>query len=118
MEKSLIEQIEIYAGIFLKVALPLVTLTLGSCLISAYDQKDTRLKYIDIAVNVLNEKPSPEKERLRDWAIRTLNLYAEKKMAIGARKELKAAPLWATVPPATGEKKAAEGIKEQIEPIK
>lgn len=93
MEKSLIEQIETCAGIFLKVTLPLITLTLGSCFINTYGDKEVRLKYIDIAVGVLNDKPSPEKQPLREWAVRTLNLYADKKLTASARGALKAAPL-------------------------
>ena len=93
MEKSLIEQIETWAGIFSKIAFPLVVLILGLCLISAYGAKETRLKYIDIAVGVLNENPSPEKAPLREWAIVTLNLHADRKIPLKAKKVLKTATL-------------------------
>jgi hypothetical protein len=112
MEKSLIEQIEIYAGIFLKVTLPLITLTLGSCFINAYGDKEVRLRYIDIAVGVLNDKPSPEKQPLREWAVRTLNLYADKKLTASARGTLKAAPL--TTSPAVEERRQSEAKNEPL----
>jgi hypothetical protein len=110
MEKSVIEQIETYAGIFLKVTLPLIMLTLGSCFINAYGDKEVRLRYIDIAVSVLNDKPSPEKQPLREWAVRTLNLYAEKKLTASARGTLKSAPL--TSFPAVEEKRQNEAKNE------
>jgi hypothetical protein len=93
MEKSLLEQIEIGANIFLKVAIPLVLLILGLCLNSSYKEKELRQKYVEIAVGILGSQPTPETLPLRTWAIRTVNNFAELKMSPQVRGILKERPL-------------------------
>jgi len=115
MEKSLLEQIEICARIFSKIAIPIVLLILGICLNNTYSQKETRLKYIEIATGILNDKPTPETLPLREWAIKTLNQYAEKKLSSEARAVLKSSPLNR---PHTNDDKNQVDDKKDIEKIK
>jgi hypothetical protein len=89
MEKSLLEQIEICANIFYKVAVPLVLLILGLCLNSSYKERELRQKYVEIAVGILGSQPTPETLPLRIWAIRTVNNDAEIKMSPQVREILK-----------------------------
>jgi hypothetical protein len=93
MEKGLLGQIEIGAKIFSRVTIPLVILILGICLINSYSERETRQKYIEIAVGIINDKPTPETLPLREWAIRTLNFHSEKKLPPKAREALKTHPL-------------------------
>jgi hypothetical protein len=93
MEKGILEQIETCAKIFSRITIPLVILILGICLINSYNGRETRQKYIEIAVGILNDKPTPETLPLREWAIRTLNFYSERKLSPAARDVLKSSPL-------------------------
>ena len=110
MEKSLLEKIEICARIFSKIAIPIVILILGICLNNSYSQKETRLKYIEIATGILSDKPAPETLPLREWAIKTLNMYAEKKLSAEAKQVLKTSPL--TSPRMIDEKTQSENKKD------
>jgi hypothetical protein len=93
MEKSLLDQIEICANIFSKVAVPLILLVLGLCLNSSYKEKELQLKYVEIAVGILGSQPSPDTLPLRTWAIKTVNNHAEIKMTTEVKRILKEKPL-------------------------
>lgn len=93
MEKGILEQIEIWASILSKIAIPIVLLILGFWLNNSYKEKELRQKYIEIAEGILNNKPAPETLSLREWAINTINLYAEKKLSSEAKAVLKVNPL-------------------------
>jgi hypothetical protein len=58
-------------------------------------QKDKEIsqRYIEIAVGILNAKPTPENQSLRDWSIKTINMYSEIKFTSGDIKALKDKPL-------------------------
>ena len=93
MEKGLLELIEIGSKIFSRIAIPIIVLILGFCLNNSYSDREIRQKYIEISVGILNDKPTPETLPLREWAIKTLNSYSEKKLSPTAREILKTYPL-------------------------
>jgi hypothetical protein len=115
MEKGLLEQIETCAQIFYRITIPLVILILGICLINSYSKREASQKYIEIAVGILNDKPTPETLPLRDWAIRTLNLYSDKKLSSKAREALMTYPIHNSRPmevkPPVEEHRAIDEIK-------
>jgi hypothetical protein len=94
-----------------KIALPVI-LAIGSCVLNeSYKAKEQQLKqvelsqnfiqkrvelnqkYIEIAVSILNVKPTPEATPLRDWAIDIIDKYSEIKLSKEAKKLLKEKPL-------------------------
>ena len=56
-------------------------------------QVELNQKYIEIAVGILNSKPTPETIPLRDWAIDIIDKYSEIKLSKEAKKLLKVKPL-------------------------
>lgn len=94
-----------------KISLPVILLLLGSELNESYRAKEQQLKqvelnqnyiqkqvelnqkYIEIAVGILNGKPTPETIPLRDWAIDIIDKYSEIKLSKEAKKLLKEKPL-------------------------
>jgi hypothetical protein len=93
MEKSLLEEIQICTNILLKIAVPVIFLILGLSINNSYKERDVRQKYIEIAVGILSNKPSPDTLSLRNWAINTINHNAETKMTTEVKEFLKQNPL-------------------------
>ena len=58
-------------------------------------QKDLEIgqKYIGIAVDILNNKPSPETDSIRQWAISIINKYSEIKLTNAQIRSLQEHPL-------------------------
>jgi hypothetical protein len=52
-------------------------------------QVEINQKYIEIAVGILNGKPTPEAIPLRDWTIDIIDKYSEIKLSKEAKKLLK-----------------------------
>jgi hypothetical protein len=93
MEKSLLEQIETCTNILFKIVIPVILIILGLCFNNSYKEKELREKYIEIAVGILSNKPTPDALPIRNWAINTINHYAETKMTSEAKVFLKEKPL-------------------------
>jgi hypothetical protein len=114
MGKETKEAIEYWLNkieIISKILLPVVLLLLGCMLNNSYRAKEQQLKqvelnqqfiqkqvelnqkYIEIAVGILNSKPTPETIPLRDWAIDIIDKYSEIKLSKEAKKLLKVKPL-------------------------
>lgn len=93
MEKSLLEQVEIWINMISKIAIPVILVILGSWLNTSYKEKELRQKYIEIAVGILSNKATPETLPLRNWAINTINHYAEVKLPSEVKGLLKEKPL-------------------------
>ena len=86
--------------ILAKIAIPVVLVFLGHQLESSYRAKEEQFKqvglnqkYIEIAVGILNTKPTSETMPLRDWAIDTIDKYSEIKLSKDAKALLKQRPL-------------------------
>ncbi|ELB2110463.1 hypothetical protein QNZ63_004648 [Vibrio parahaemolyticus] len=54
----------------------------------AIKSKENSLKYTELALNVLNEKPSEEKRALREWATDVLNAHSGVRIKAEAREYL------------------------------
>lgn len=90
-----------------KISVPIILFVLGNQIKESYQAKEQQLrqvelnqnlvqkqgelnqKYIEIAVGILNSKPTPETEPLRDWAIDIIDKYSELKLSKDAKKLLK-----------------------------
>ena len=61
------------------IALALFPIIIGVCgyfINTNLKEKEIRVKYIEIAVDILSEKPSSDSKALRDWAIDVLEAYS------------------------------------------
>lgn len=93
MEKSLLEQIEICTKILSQIAIPIILVILGTLFNNSFKEKELRVKYIEIAVSILSNKATAEALPLRNWAINTINHYAETKLTPEAKEIVRVRPL-------------------------
>jgi hypothetical protein len=100
MPKDSWDKADIVIKIFATLLVPLLLAFAGIYFDNAMKEKERlqknkeiSLKYIEIAVGILNAKPTNDNQSLRDWAIKTINKYSETKLSLGAIKVLKENPL-------------------------
>ncbi|QSV46224.1 hypothetical protein [Geobacter benzoatilyticus] len=96
MPKDRWDKADIIAKIFATLLVPVVLATAGIYYNNAMKvkeqlqkDKEISLKNIEIAVGILNAKPTNQNQSLRDWAIKTINIYSEIKLSPNAMKLLK-----------------------------
>jgi uncharacterized protein YjbI with pentapeptide repeats len=70
------------------VLVPVVLAIVGNAYTNAMKQSENRVKYTELAMNILKEKPSPDTEALRGWAIEVVNQYSGVQMSDRAKVEL------------------------------
>jgi hypothetical protein len=100
MSKDRWDKADIVAKIIATLLVPVVLATAGIYYNNAMREKEQlqkdkeiSLKNIEIAVAILNAKPTNDNQSLRDWAIKTINKYSETKLSPKAIKLLKERPL-------------------------
>lgn len=74
------ETIEIFNKIvssFAAILIPILVVWLGNKLSSTFKEKEIRLKYIEMAIDVLKEKPEDKDLDIRQWAIDVISEYSE-----------------------------------------
>jgi hypothetical protein len=73
--------------------LPIVIGVCGYFINSTLKQREIKVRYVEIAVNILREKPRQETNALRDWAVDVLSSYSPIPLRADAINELKQNPL-------------------------
>lgn len=82
------EKIKIITSILATIAVPVVVLLVGKSIESSIKERELSVKYIELAVSVLKDEPTPETNNLRQWSIDIINKYASIRLSNDAVKEL------------------------------
>jgi len=80
IKKMDMEAIEIITKVISALAtilVPILVVWMGNKLSNTFKEKEIRLKYIEMAIDVLKEKPEDKDLDMRQWAIDVLSEYSE-----------------------------------------
>jgi ribosome biogenesis SPOUT family RNA methylase Rps3 len=91
--KEALEIIQPITIILSSIAVPLVIAHFGNSVAVANKESENRLKYVELAVSVLQADPKPDAHALRTWAVDLLDSQAPTKLSSEARKQLQQKPL-------------------------
>lgn len=75
-----VETIDLYSKVISSIAtilIPILVVWMGNRLSRAFKEKEIRLKYIEMAIDVLKEKPESKDLDIRQWAIDIITEYSE-----------------------------------------
>lgn len=75
------------------IAVPVLIAFYGHSINLTLKKKEIEVKYIEIAVSVLRERPSDETAGLRNWAVDVLSSYSPIPISTDVIEELKRNPL-------------------------
>jgi hypothetical protein len=79
------------------VVIPIVVALVAAYVSSAIQKSQKRVKYIEIAVGVLDKKPSPETAAIREWAIQVMAEYSEVAIDDKMKEALRKYPIYGEI---------------------
>jgi hypothetical protein len=87
-KKSLLEIVQSSSTIFATIALPIIL----AIFTAQQNTAANNLKYVEVAINVLQSKPTEAQAGLREWAISVLDKHAAVPLTEKAKVSLRSEP--------------------------
>lgn len=86
-----------WVAIFATILIPLAIAIVGYWVSSAIKESENRVKYIELAIGILEKPPSTDNENIRLWAIEVMDKYSEVPINEKMKLELTKSPIRATL---------------------
>jgi hypothetical protein len=90
-KKPLWERIASTVGVLL---IPVVIAFVGSAYTQVVKEREVQGKFVELALEILREKPTEETKNLRKWAISVVDRYSGVSLSEATQEELQKAPLF------------------------
>ena len=87
-KKDIWDKITALSVLIASVLVPIVLAIVGQAYTSAMKQSENRVKYTELAISILKDKPIPETQDVRAWAIDVVNQYSGVPMSSQVREQL------------------------------
>jgi hypothetical protein len=81
------------SALLASVLVPVVIAIVGNSYTNTLKQSENRVKYTELAISILKDKPTPETQDVRAWAIDVINLYSGVSMSPQVKSQLLASRL-------------------------
>ncbi|MGD8307037.1 MAG: hypothetical protein PVF17_10310, partial [Ignavibacteria bacterium] len=75
------------------LAIPTVITIVGSNIESTIKEREIKLKYVELAINILRDEPNVDNKNVRKYAIDILSKYSEIPITAELKKSLETKPL-------------------------
>lgn len=83
------QKVSVLAGAVAAVFIPLALALVGSWTSTALKDQEIRGQFVQLAVSILQEPPTPENRSVREWAINVINRYSDVPLQAAAVESLK-----------------------------
>jgi uncharacterized protein YjbI with pentapeptide repeats len=87
-KKDFWDKITALSAFIASILVPLVLAVVGNAYASAMKQSETKVKYTELAISILKDKPSSDTQDVRAWAIDVVNQYSGVPMSPQVREQL------------------------------
>lgn len=87
------EKVKILSGIIASVLIPLIIGLTGHWYTNAIKERETEIRYVELAIGILREEPNEKTANLRDWAIRVINDFSPISLSDEVKEELRTQPV-------------------------
>jgi len=87
-KKDIWDKLTALSALIASVLVPIVLAVVGQAYTSAMKQSENRVKYTELAISILKDKPIPETQDVRAWAIDVVNQYSGVPMSSEVREQL------------------------------
>lgn len=94
LEKTIWDKLQAVSSLIAATLIPISLAWIGNEYAQATKDKEISLKYVELAVTILKENPSPENNSIRDWAIRLINENTKVKLGEDAERQLNETPIF------------------------
>lgn len=82
------EKFKIFSGSLAAVLIPLALAFIGNGYSQALKEREMQGRFVELAVSILRETPTPQTENIRGWAVDVLNEYSGVQLGAGAKNDL------------------------------
>lgn len=82
------EKLPVLSGLLAAVIIPLALALIGNWYSTAVKEKDTQIRYVELAIRILSQEPSKQTENIRNWAVQVINFYSDVKIGDETKEEL------------------------------
>ena len=86
--KDIWDKASALAALFASVLVPIVIAVIGYSYTSALKESENRVKYTELAISILKDKPEKETNDVRAWAVDVINQYSGVQMDEKVRQQL------------------------------
>lgn len=83
------QKVSVLAGVVAAVLIPVVLALVGSWTSTALKDQEIRGQFVQLAVSILQQPPTPENRSVREWAIDVINRYSDVPLQAAAVESLK-----------------------------
>lgn len=87
-QKDIWDKSSVLAALLASVLVPIVIALVGHAYTSALKEAENRVKYTELAISILKEKPAKDNNDVRAWAVDVINKYSGVPMDANVRKQL------------------------------
>lgn len=87
-KKDVWDKLTTMSALFASVLVPVVLAFVGNAYTNALKQAENRVKYTELAISILKDKPSPETQDVRAWAVDVINQYSGVPMSAKVKSQL------------------------------
>ncbi len=87
------DKLKILAGLIASLLVPIVIAFVGNEYSSALKESENRLRYTELAIEILNEPPVPTNKNIRGWAIDVVNKYSGVPINSKTKQEMLDSPI-------------------------
>jgi hypothetical protein len=86
--KDIWDKIPALSALLASVLVPIVLAVIGNAYTNALKQSENKVKYTELAISILRDKPTQETQDVRAWAIDVINQYSGVPMSAKAKNQL------------------------------
>lgn len=87
-KKDVWDKLTALSALIASVLVPIVLAVVGQAYTSTLKESENRVKYTELAISMLKDKPTPETQDVRAWAIDVVNQYSGVPMSAQVREQL------------------------------
>ena len=86
-------KLRVISGMLASIMIPIVIILIANVVNTTIKGNELSLSYVEMAADILSEKPAPGTENLRKWAIDVINNYSDVQLSQKTQDELEAKEL-------------------------
>ena len=93
VQKDKWDKLKISSAFVAAVLVPIVIAFAGNEYSSAIKESENRLRYTELAIEILTEKPTSTNQNIRGWAVDVINKYSDVPIDEKTKKEMLESPI-------------------------
>jgi len=87
-KKDIWDKLPTLSALFASVLVPVAIAFVGNAYTKALKEAENRVKYTELAISILKDKPTPETKEVRAWGVDVINQYSGVPMSAELKSQI------------------------------